>query len=237
MLTPGVHRRGDRYELPGLPVSIVAGDGARERLLMTGFASEGRWPGRAGIIPALQPRWRARVLDQSIPRAAAQSGLHFGLCSWPWLALAGAGMLLGTSGTVGAWGVIAQAGLLVLLATIVHEAGHAVAFRTLAGPAAPALLVGRGLLMHLVRPVLPPRRDLAVIVAGPLAPAMTGLLAAPLLVRHPYTGLIWAAVAVVHALALVLPVGDGANLRAWWHAQISTRRAPVDGHGQPPSTA
>lgn len=237
VLTPGVRRQGDRYEFPGLPVSILAGDGMRERLLMAGFASEGRWPRDAGITRALQPRWRARVLARTVPVAAAQCGWHFGLSSWPWLMLAGTGMLLGGSGWMGSWGVIAQAGLLVLLATIVHEAGHAVIFRALAGPAPPALLVGRGLLMHLVRPVLTPRRDLAVIVAGPLAPTVAGLLAAPLLVHQPYAGLVWTVVAVVHALALLLPIGDGANLRAWWRGQVTVRRGPAHVPGRPPSAA
>lgn len=236
MLTPGVQRREDRYELTGLPVSVpVAGDTFRERLLAVGFASEGRLPGWRGLVRAAQPRWRARVLVRSAWLAAAQSGWHFGLCCWPWLALAGAGMLLGTWGLMAAWGAIAQAGFLFLMATIVHEAGHAVAFRALARPETPALLVGRGLDMHLVRPVLPPGRDLAVILAGPLAPAVAGLVAAPLLVQQPFAGLVWGLVAIVHVLALGVPIGDGANLRAWWHSRVSIRRVRVHAPGQPPS--
>ncbi|MCM6762582.1 hypothetical protein NB037_09160 [Rathayibacter sp. ZW T2_19] len=128
-------------------------------------------------------------------------------------------LLLAALAVVGAWAElpaligISAAGGGFLLSVLVHEAGHVVALRCLAGPTAPGFLVSRGSRCHLVRRVLPRYRDAGVVIAGPMAPSV--LL--PVLLTLPDLPVLascgWLALSSAHLITLVVPVGDGANLR------------------------
>ena len=102
--------------------------------------------------------------------------------------------------------------LLVLAATLVHELGHACAFRCCA-PRQPAVFVMRRQSPRLVWPSMSYGRDLLVIVAGPAA--VTLLLGAvlpfwPTTAPEVVVAAVWA---LANLATLLMPHGDGAQLR------------------------
>lgn len=155
----------------------------------------------------------SRPLPPGLVRAGAASLVHNarGMVRW-WL-------LLAALAVVGAWAElpaligISAAGGGFLLSVLVHEAGHVIALRCLAGSTAPGFLVSRGSRCHLVRRVLPRYREAGVVLAGPVAPSV--LL--PVLLTLPDMPVLvscgWLALSSAHLITLVVPVGDGANLR------------------------
>lgn len=168
--------------------------------------------GSSASAPFLWPfAKRARWLPRSASRALIASVAHnaqgmvlaittsMGICTWAFV-----------ESNVGL-GTVAVGSSLGLLSILVHEAGHAVAFRLLSQPGTPAILVNSGLRCHLVRRPLTRKRELAVVLAGPLAPLLTSpaLLASWSLAPPLVIG--WLILAAGHAVSVVVPVGDGAN--------------------------
>ncbi len=83
----------------------------------------------------------------------------------------------------------------------------------LGGAVQPAILTTRGADAALVRPTLTGRREVVVVCAGPGAPLLVGF---PLLLLWQTCWplvVAWLLVSAAHLGALVVPVGDGANLR------------------------
>ncbi|WP_258799337.1 hypothetical protein [Protaetiibacter mangrovi] len=115
--------------------------------------------------------------------------------------------------------------LIVLLAVPLHELGHLTAYRMIA-PRAPAHLASGVVHAALRREPLPRRRDRQVTLAGPLAPLLLVVAAAPACAVAPAEFLAAIAVAVAHALGLVLPTADR---RAWRAA--APPRSPTRGTG------
>jgi len=145
--------------------------------------------------------------------------------------LAAAAAALTTGAATGSPGVAGSGALalLVLASVLVHEVGHVAAYRILYGPTAPALFVVRGAACRLVRRADDGRSDVAVVVAGALAPAAVAVAALPLAAGAPVAVLLGGLVALGHVAALALPFGDGASLRA-----IIRARREASGSGDAP---
>jgi hypothetical protein len=211
--TPGVLRSHHRYRSDALGLEFVDDGGrGRELILSTGLAS-GPFTGHL-LLDHVGPVSRAARLRSGVVRAACHAAGHFIGTGWShWLLL---GVVLAIASAVHnvAVAALALASGAVLLSFVVHELGHVLAYRVLAGEDAPAHLVARGLSFHLVRRRLPPTRDVAVIVSGPGAPAALSIVLAPaLLPVSPVTWWVTAALGAGHLLALLLPAGDGRTLR------------------------
>lgn len=116
---------------------------------------------------------------------------------------------------------------IVLLAGVVHELGHLVAYRALHRAGAAAFDY-TGLRARLQRERLPRGRDRLVTAAGPLAPAAVALCAAPLIATAPAEVVAGLLVGAGHALTLLLPSADR---HAWRAAALSpeTDDAPTLG--------
>lgn len=132
------------------------------------------------------------------------------------LVLGGIALLAAGAGLLGlvvvAHGIALLA--LALLATVVHELGHLVAYR-LAAPSAPALLECDLLRAALHRAPLARRPDRAVTLAGPLAPLVLVAVLLPLAGALPAEAIAATVVAAAHAGSLALPTADR---RAWRNA-------------------
>lgn len=100
------------------------------------------------------------------------------------------------------------------VSSIVHEGGHLVALRLVAGRTSPALLLATPLSARLVWRSTGSAKDILVIIAGPLAPLLVIIPFTRPLIDAPVAGVSAAVVAVSHAITLALRSGDGAELRA-----------------------
>lgn len=120
--------------------------------------------------------------------------------------------------SLGGYVLVAWAGvcaLIVAASFVVHETGHVIAFRALAGTTAPITLritpVSAGLVW---RSTGSPARDRAIILAGPVAP----LIAAVLVVAATQGNLVVFFASLItaasHLISLGLREGDGRELRA-----------------------
>jgi hypothetical protein len=116
---------------------------------------------------------------------------------------------------------LSASGLYLLISLALHECGHVLAYRLLAGRAACAITVRTTTRLRVVRKVLRPRKDILVTLAGPLTPMITPLLLAPWAQQVPLHLAAALAVAMAHMFQLLLPFGDGAAFRA---AVRSTRQ-------------
>ncbi|WP_138419347.1 hypothetical protein [Sinomonas gamaensis] len=119
---------------------------------------------------------------------------------------------------------IAAGGLLFSAAILVHELGHVLAYRALAPADSPGIMVTCGIRCHLVRKTLTPKADLAVALAGPVAPAIAGAFLIPFAAWVPLVLWAWAALALSHAVCAALPFGDGETIRDSWHRARGGRR-------------
>lgn len=121
--------------------------------------------------------------------------------SAPFVPLAGAEALAGCAA-------------IVLASFVVHELGHVVALRVVARRS-PAVFVMSRSEPHLVRLALPVSRDVAVTLAGPLAPMVVQLVATGWFLQGRWAEAVVASiVSISHVVSLAVPVGDGAELRA-----------------------
>jgi hypothetical protein len=112
--------------------------------------------------------------------------------------------------------------LLVLLANVVHELGHVIAYR-LAAPARRAQLECDGFRAALHRDRLARRADRAVTAAGPLAPLLLVPALLPFASTSPAEAVAAGVIAAAHALGLVLPTADR---RAWREAVAGNAPRP-----------
>lgn len=106
--------------------------------------------------------------------------------------------------------------LLLLLSVLVHEAGHVAALRVLA-PATPAVFRVDATGAAVCRPPLASTwREVVVVLAGPLAPALVWILGMALGVVAggvPAAAVVWTGiVALGHPVTLLVPVGDTRTL-------------------------
>ena len=106
--------------------------------------------------------------------------------------------------------------------TLAHELGHVLALRLSAGDA-PALFLARTGSGRVIRGALPRRAEVAVVVAGPLAPlAVVGVWA--IVSPRPLLAFAFGIVlAISHALLLLVPSSDRAAL-------LDAFREPADHH-------
>ncbi len=190
------------------PLGIVVPKGASDmetRLRASGMVSQtGPW-----WSPALL---RSHRLPYGRVHAVGILALHYGRSLLPVALLSAAvtavGLWSGARGTL----AIGLLGVIVVLSLLVHEAGHVLALRWV-GRCSPAILTTRGADAALVRPTLTGRREVVVVCAGPGAPLLVGF---PLLLLWQTCWplvVAWLLVSAAHLGALVVPVGDGANLR------------------------
>lgn len=103
--------------------------------------------------------------------------------------------------------------VVALVATnLCHELGHLAAL-AVASPTRPHVhLVARLGFAHIVRSRLAPGPDIIVIVSGPCCVAI-GCLALMPFAPHPLVIIVLTAIGAAHIVTLLLPTGDGANLR------------------------
>ena len=191
-------------------------------------------------VPFADPNWRAMVLQYglasersslSISRVFVAASRSVVLC--PGVAAASlqavlhysAGMLriwilvlflIGSSFLLALPSLLALALVCSLIASsvVVHELGHVISFRLIASPHAHALLVSRGINCSLIRETLPWRMDRLEILSGPLAPLLLTVPLVPIVLVAPILFWAWLSIALGHALFLIVPIGDGENLRA-----------------------
>lgn len=101
----------------------------------------------------------------------------------------------------------------VLIANACHELGHLLAFTIVSRRRPHVHIVARLGFAHIVRPRLSPPREVAVIVSGPLLVASCSAIAAAAAQSQAMLSIVFASIGVGHLTCLLLPVGDGANLR------------------------
>ncbi|WP_018133629.1 hypothetical protein [Acaricomes phytoseiuli] len=205
-LTEGVLETDDGHAFPELGIWVSSNDPNKKALLVEyGFASEMH-------CLRLRSRSRAARLKSGLFPAIAQSVIHNALGLGRTLAglvtLTITGLVLNISSFV----AISAATALFFLSVLVHEAGHVAALRYVA-PTETGVLVSRGWTFHLVRPTLNYRQEIAVITTGPLAPLIATIIFIPALIISPPIFYFWLALGLGHALLLLAPIGDGANLR------------------------
>lgn len=214
ILTPGVRLIDGTYLFDELGCAVSRGEADYRRLLLdTGLATERPRFQPAWLSDLLADRSRAAILESSLVRSGLQSIGHnaVGMVRW-WLLVIG----LVAIGQIARLQSIVAVGLaltLFLISVLVHEAGHVVAYRLVAAEGAIGVLVSSGARCQLVRPVLAPADDRWVIVAGALAPLIVAVASTPVAYVLPLLFWSWLAVALGHAACLLIPVGDGANLR------------------------
>jgi hypothetical protein len=226
-LTEGVRLQVGVVEHPALGCSAAVGSlEALELGLVSQRLTLGVGGQRVGLPPWFTPSTIA--LPPGTVAAALATLRHQATGMAPLLAAAvgalSAGLVSASSGLIAP----AALGLLLLGSVLIHELGHVVAYRALFGRSAPALVVVRGASCHVVRRADDSGADVAVVVAGGLAPALVAVAALPFAGVAPYPVLLGALVAVGHLAALALPFGDGASLRA---ISAARRRRSADGQG------
>lgn len=201
-------------------------------ILELGLASEEEIPGWRSLVGPLP--FRARVLPRGVRRSAWVVSSHWAKGQTRWATAVLMSLVVGLATRLHSLVALAAGGLLFALAVLVHEAGHVVAYRALAPRDAPAIFVVRGMRCHLVRMRLMPLSDVAVALAGPLAPGGMAIFFVPLLFAErvapwmPLVCVAWLALALSHALCAALPLGDGATIRESWRlarTERSSRRS------------
>jgi hypothetical protein len=215
LLTAGVHRIDGHLVHAGLGLAIP--DDCAHRALADdlGLVST-RIRVMAGRRTLLLPPWwhsAARPLPASPGRAVLTSIIHNAAGMAPLLALALGAAVLGAGLGSPALVAVGTVAMVCLCSVLVHEAGHVLAFRLLLPRDAPAILVVRGVSCRLVRPSGGTVRDAVVVCAGAAGPLLIAVLLLPAITLAPLLVSFAAMVALAHAAALLIPVGDGAALR------------------------
>lgn len=227
VLTPGVQRADSHLVHAGWAVRIPD-DSAHDALATDlGLVSTvirmkvGAWWIR------LPPWWHTAVrpLPAGCGRAVRASITHNVAGMAPLLALALAAVAIGIVAAVTALLAVGTVALVCLCSVLIHEAGHVAAFRIVLPRDAPGILVVRGPSCHLVRPSGGPSRDAAIVAAGAAAPVLIAAMLLPVATLAPLPVVFAVLVALAHAAALLIPVGDGAALRAALRAR--RRSEPV----------
>lgn len=222
VLTPGAFDRGDAVLHPSLGIEASrSSKDFRQTLLELGLASEAGsnvWRWLFGAATS-----RARLLPDGWPAVHAAL-IHCLTGMSRWAALAFVSSALGFAAGLSSLIALAAGCLLFFAAVLVHEIGHVVAYRALAPRDSPGIMVTRGLRCHLVRKTLAPNADIAVALAGPVAPAIAGSFLIPVATRAPLVFWAWAALALSHAACAALPFGDGETIRDSWRRARGERR-------------
>jgi hypothetical protein len=212
VLTPGVVLTDEAISCAALDLSIpLSLDAARRVALEFGMASEG--PRRRTLRGAFRIRYRCARLRDGSARAVAHSVSHYAPSLLPSAVVVAGLILVGALADLPSLIAISLLVVMLVVSVIVHEVGHVLVFRLAAGADAAAHVVVRGLSFSLVRRPLKRTREVVVVLAGPLAPLALAVLTIPLASGGPVLWWSWAVVGAGHALTLLLPVGDGANLR------------------------
>lgn len=102
--------------------------------------------------------------------------------------------------------------LTLLFANMCHELGHLLAYGLLSARQPHVHVVARLGFAYVVRRPLPPLREAAVVVSGPLLVAFCCAIAM-IFVTHVIEVIVLASIGAGHLGTLLVPVGDGANLR------------------------
>jgi hypothetical protein len=125
-----------------------------------------------------------------------------------------AASLIAVGGVLGSLPLIAVGvvATMVSVSLVIHEMGHVLAFRVV-NPRGRAILASRGASASLTRFVLPWRKEIVVVAAGPCAPAILGIPLLPLSNSAWLPVAAWFAIALAHVVTVAVPLGDGANLR------------------------
>lgn len=211
MLAPntGVVRDGSGWCCPSWGVSLSPDQSAQ--VLDLGWASIRRcYRGRA--LP-----WLGRRAVAIPPRplsAGAAVSAHI-VCRWLplWVVWALACCHGAVTGDGLAGWLVGWVGL-AAVSIVAHEAGHAVALRTASTKCAYAVV--RWARAEQVRPALESTRDeVVVVIGGPIAPLLISPLVGPLIwALAGWAGAVgWGALVTAHLGSLIIPAGDGANLR------------------------
>jgi hypothetical protein len=224
----GVAVQNGRWRYPPLGISILApppfltldsGPEAFVRAceaLDTGLASA-RHVGRRGLLnkilrPDPLPATESAVVQPGRADAQAQAlTMMLRSLGWPLALFAG-----------GWWGtevaglrvpaLLSSLAFLIVVSLIAHELGHVAVFRFFA-PSAPAVFSVRSGRFRLVRCSLPKHKDLAVTIAGPVAPLFLPMLLCPFYSWLPILFWTSAVVAGSHIALLLRNDGDGRMLR------------------------
>jgi hypothetical protein len=199
-------------ELPGLNLSLPrdSRDAVSLGLIAEDVVVE------CGALSVRFPPWftsRGRLLPSGLLVGTWTACLHFAGSMSHFVVAALLILLTGLIFGWVMWWALALAAILILASVVIHEAGHLIAYRLLAGPRAPAVAVASGARCHVIRLRLSPPRDLLIIIAGPIAPMGTAVCALPLWGQASFVVLIAVLIAAGHAVALLIPLGDGASLR------------------------
>lgn len=216
VLTTGVQRVGGELVHKGWDVSIP--DDTAHGALATdlGLVSTvvrvkvGPWWIR------LPPWWHsaARSLPAGCGRAVVASMTHNVAGMAPLVVLALISATVGSVTSATAFLALGTVALVCLGSVLIHEAGHVAAFRILLPRDTPGILVVRGLSCRLVRPGGGSARDAAIVAAGAAAPVVVAAMLVPVVALAPLFVAFAVMVALAHAAALLIPVGDGAALRS-----------------------
>jgi hypothetical protein len=214
-LTSGVRREGDDLVHDALGIRIRNARMVRDLAADLGLVSTRVSVSVARVTTKIPP-WlhpAARPLPNGVLGAVAASVIHnaegMSLILVAATGALAAGWVSGSNALTG----LATAGLLILISVLVHEAGHAIAYRLVMPRGATGILVVRGLSCHLVRAKAGRVRDVAIVLAGAIAPNVVAAALLPLYPIAPFTVAFAILVALAHIAALALPVGDGASLR------------------------
>jgi hypothetical protein len=153
----------------------------------------------AALLPG-----RTRAEIQALTMMLRRLGWPLALAAGAWWGTKSAGLLVVA--------LLCVMVFLILVSLILHELGHVAVFRILA-PSAPALFIVRSGRFRLVRCCLSKHQDLAVTIAGPVAPLLLPFGLWLFYASSPV--LFWTSVAVagVHLASLLRDDGDGRMLR------------------------
>jgi hypothetical protein len=153
-------------------------------------------------MPLVGRSWQSLIGLVFIITKAIGPGLLISLLCWGGFAVAGQAPL----------SILCCAAAMFFFSLFLHEMGHILAFWSLSA-LAPAIFTAQKGRFRLIRGSLPLPRDLLVTLAGPAAPLLIVLAAAPVAGTHMLEFLMAVAVAVGHLTALTRADGDGAALR------------------------
>lgn len=210
-LTPGVRKVDGFYSLPESGIFVPSNHpNLRSELLDAGLASE-------ISSPWWKSRSRATILNKNILEGTFQSIIYNTRGMFRAFFILGvfslSSILLGNTGFLG----ICTGIFLFMSSILLHEAGHVFMFRMVA-PEKKAVIVSCGLRCHMVRPVLPKKKEVMVVLSGPIAPFL--LLPAFIILTGSVNifTFFWAIISFGHIFSLAFPVGDGINLRLAFHS-------------------
>ena len=212
VLTPGVTVADDTISCDGLALSIpLSTDDVRRVVLESGMASDG--PRGWIFAGAFRVRYRCAPLRKGLTSAVVHCVSHYAASLLPVAAAIAGLMLIGIAADLPSLIAISLLVVMLMISVVVHEVGHVVVFRLVAGAETTAHMVVRGISFSLVRRPLERNREILVVIAGPLAPLALAVLAVPLSSVGPLLWWAWLVFGGGHALTLLFPQGDGANLR------------------------